>query len=371
MRHVLVISIMVITFSLPLAAQAPHLRGQVDLRIGLVEGEEPYLFGKVRGLAQDASGRIFVADQRASEVRVFDPAGQHLFTVGRLGQGPGDLDYPVNIALDPAGRLWVVNAQSRYEVFTLDSNSARYLQTIRISLPAMAVRPMFDSLGGVIVAAVSEFPEPRFVHLRLDSAGREVERVLLPRTVSPDSLGQGLATIPRSNGSSIRVGVPLPFGPREVIARAPDGRFARVVTSRYVVELFDGHGQKVREIRRALEGPPVSPAERERAEREIDSTRTHYERFGGTYAHNAVPRIKPPFARIWYDRDGRLWAELSSSDGDETVSADVYSDGGRLLFTAEWPRGISLSLGSIRGEVGLGLERSEFGVERVVRLRFR
>ncbi len=72
---------------------------------------------------------------------------------------------------------------------------------------------------------------------------------------------------------------------------------------------------------------------------------------------------------MWYDRDGRLWLERHLED-PTCQTADVYGMEGALLFEAEWPLGISLTLGAIRGSIGLGVQKDDLGVSRVVRLRF-
>lgn len=61
----------------------------------LVLGDSPdapaeSLFGDVRGIRTDGSGRIYVADVIAMKVRVFSPAGEHLRSLGGRGRKPGE-----------------------------------------------------------------------------------------------------------------------------------------------------------------------------------------------------------------------------------------------------------------------------------------
>ncbi len=69
------------------------------LRIGVLEGEPEYEFGRVSGIAVLSDRRIVVADAMAHELRFFSAEGVHELTVGRDGQGPGEfgdgLFYPV------------------------------------------------------------------------------------------------------------------------------------------------------------------------------------------------------------------------------------------------------------------------------------
>ena len=60
------------------------------LTIGVDEGDPAYVFGKITGVQIGVDGSIFVFDQMASEIRVFDQTGTHLRTLGGRGQGPGE-----------------------------------------------------------------------------------------------------------------------------------------------------------------------------------------------------------------------------------------------------------------------------------------
>ena len=51
--------------------------------------------------------------------------------------------------------------------------------------------------------------------------------------------------------------------------------------------------------------------------------------------------------------------------------AHVYDGGGRHLYNAEWPRGVSISRGGVSGDVAVGVRRMAFDVPQVVKLRFR
>jgi len=50
-----------------------------------------------------------VADTGAAEIRVFTPAGAPLFRFGGSGDGPGRFRRPVDVAVGPDGRVWVVD----------------------------------------------------------------------------------------------------------------------------------------------------------------------------------------------------------------------------------------------------------------------
>lgn len=78
-------------FGAPLWPAGPDWQFTQDLRIGAIDGPPEYQFGKITGLQVLSDGRIVVVDALACNVRFFTPEGAHELTIGRKGQGPGEL----------------------------------------------------------------------------------------------------------------------------------------------------------------------------------------------------------------------------------------------------------------------------------------
>jgi hypothetical protein len=62
-----------------------------DLRIGSADGPLEEQFGDIWGVLPDATGRIYILDGQAQEVRVFEPDGRFSHSIGRRGEGPGEM----------------------------------------------------------------------------------------------------------------------------------------------------------------------------------------------------------------------------------------------------------------------------------------
>lgn len=91
-----------------------------DLVIGARPDDPRYDFSRVRDLAVDEAGRIYVLDGGHSHVHVFDADGGYLRTLGGVGSEPGQLSRPSNIAI--AGDKIVVNdlGNDRLSLWGLD-----------------------------------------------------------------------------------------------------------------------------------------------------------------------------------------------------------------------------------------------------------
>ena len=59
-------------------------------------------------VAQGADGRVYVTDTMNFRVQVFDRDGAYLRAFGKVGDGSGDFDKPKGIAVDSAGHIYVV-----------------------------------------------------------------------------------------------------------------------------------------------------------------------------------------------------------------------------------------------------------------------
>jgi hypothetical protein len=73
----------------PLNAQARWTISE-EIRIGTTN-EGPHSFNDIRGFAIAPDGSILILDYQTQDIRVFDPRGRHVRTVGRSGSGPGEL----------------------------------------------------------------------------------------------------------------------------------------------------------------------------------------------------------------------------------------------------------------------------------------
>ena len=68
--------------------------------------------GIPRGVAIDAKQRLYVVDAIAHVVDVYDLSGKHLTQFGSRGFGPGQFDYPVDVAVDAGSRIYVTDREN-------------------------------------------------------------------------------------------------------------------------------------------------------------------------------------------------------------------------------------------------------------------
>ena len=77
-------------------------------------------FNFPQGIACDSSENVYVADRENHRVQVFTAEGKFVRMFGRHGQGKGELDRPISIAVHD-GLLYVCEGvNGRVSVFTLE-----------------------------------------------------------------------------------------------------------------------------------------------------------------------------------------------------------------------------------------------------------
>ncbi len=97
------------------------------LRIGAPDGSGPDVFGRIRALAVDDAGTVYVLEDMEQQVRVFHADGRHWFTFGRRGEGPGELLGAGSLGRLPDGSIWVWSASGAR--LTLFDSEGRFTET--------------------------------------------------------------------------------------------------------------------------------------------------------------------------------------------------------------------------------------------------
>ncbi len=344
--------------------EIPVFEGVIDLEVGEIEGEDPYLFTRIGSVVADDRGRVIVADYQTHEVRVFEADGRFAFRLGGQGDGPGELTNPCCMTLGPNGLLWV-RESARYSAFRLGDDGAEYARSLR------SVNASFN-----LVAPVTFDAEGRLVDLGTAAGETRLTRFHLGPGMAVDTVPMATAEEQATGFSpvDIRIGdqaatffLYQPFGPLWIHGHGPGGRWATAVSSAYAIALHHPDGSTSR-IEAPLQGPELSPDERRRAQAQIDREK---ERFDLRDHPFGVPDRKPVLAELFFDRAGRLWVEKTGIDGDEMREADVYREGA-LEARYRWPRRVEhLAYPAWATETELyGTTRDSLDVWRAARVRF-
>ncbi|MCK5132282.1 MAG: 6-bladed beta-propeller [Candidatus Sabulitectum sp.] len=80
--------------------------------IGIETGDSLYVFGAITDVEVLENGTIMVLDGSYANIRIFSPDGQHLSTISKRGQGPGELAHPQSLFIWEDGTIGVIDPGS-------------------------------------------------------------------------------------------------------------------------------------------------------------------------------------------------------------------------------------------------------------------
>ena len=355
-----------------------------EVSIGELEGADEYLFGTVGSIAVNDDHTVYILDTQAQEIRVFDSAGTYIETLGRRGEGPGELSHAEAIALLPDGRLVVRDpGNSRVQVYGPGPGEMAewgYRATTHYT-----DEPMYTDARGrtLLVTSDQSREDLAWQLIFLGPDGTPLDTVPQPSSdYEPPTLTAEFVT----GNSSSSTSTLAPFSPTFAWALHPSGHFLTGLATEYRIELRRDDG--VLRIERDYEPVPVSDGERgffrEMITQQMRNTKPDW-----SWDGPPIPDYKPPFLQLHAGRDGRIWVlpwptwNFPESDEQDPsgppagpmmnlvwTSYDVFEEDGAFLGTVQAPEGFSaLPVPVFDGDHVWAVSRDDLGVERVVRYR--
>lgn len=120
-----------------------------EVSIGRAEGEEEYILSRINGIDVDNEGNIYIIDDASAHIRVFDKNGEYLRTIGRKGQGPGEMQKPIFVHITSQDEVIVHDYFiERLIFFSLDGKYLRQKSTARTRYSVFPIE--LDSHGNLI-----------------------------------------------------------------------------------------------------------------------------------------------------------------------------------------------------------------------------
>ncbi len=347
-----------------------------DLLIGTSEGQEEYQFGQIAGIDVGPDGRIYVLDQQASEIRIFDPDGQYLATVGRAGSGPGELSQSAGpVFVGPGDTLVVPDAaQQRITLYTADGEPAgSHPMPLTSGIPVRwAETPTHELVQQAMVMTLpgQQDVDQKNLLIRRKPTGEVIDTILeMP-------IGQSVSFA----GNSPRITM---FEAEPMWTMGPDGQLYSGINSEYSLKTYSPDGELIRIVRQPFEPRPITDSDQAELRRIVE----------GLWADQGLPPqaldmlsqalnfadYYPAYANIMGGPDGTLWVQKIQTPDDikeaggtfdiqdmGSATWEIYDGEGRLLGTLEMPDRFTPA-GFINGQL-YGILRDDLDVQYVARM---
>ena len=270
-----------------------------ELAIGGADEREEYMFSSIRYVAVNEDERIYILDYKEAHVKVFDKDGKYLMTIGRPGQGPGELNRPRIISLNQ-NELMALELGGRFSFFSLNGEFLRHLS----GKAGRALSAMIDSKGNIVLTeAISESDNPRYQVKKFDTKMNLIAEI----DSSP------LPDIQRYN----------PFMAVGHWQIDKDDNIVYGYPETYEIKIYNPEGKLIKKITKKYD--PVEISEKEKKEQT--------ESLPPQIKDNAIfPKYYPAFYRLCLDDEGRIFVQTWEKIGDQDIYYhDVFDSEGRYI----------------------------------------
>ena len=337
------------------------------LKLGVIEGEEPYMFYWVRGANRLSDGSVAVMNNGSGEIRIFGADGRHMRSMGGKGEGPGEFKIGRYIWVLPGDTLWVGDYRPwRYHVYAASGEHVRTVDMKPQYFNASVGGGVLDNGTSVNVRNLFERPEPDFqVPEPWHAEAHAADGTLVGELARLDAQRSGTW-----EGAGVRLSVL--FDPRpSVNAR---GTTIAIATAREPeVRLLDEQLRLRRIVRWADPDRKVTRAHAQAfRDRFIesrggrDSDNWHPANDATISDRRPVADVFPTVESVQVGRDGRLWVSPYRKPGTEEADGEwwTFGPGGDFQCRLDHPAGVTIY--EFGADYLLGVHIDELEVERVV-----
>ena len=318
----------------PTPAQIKAITFEEELSIGVVEGDENYMFGSSVIFNVDDQGNIFATDLEFKHVKKFGPDGKHLLTFGRAGQGPGEFRTPSGVRFAKDGTLYISEGFGNKIMF-FDAKGVYLNQTI---LPAdifdIWITPAGTYLGNKQIAPqyVGQGPVENCIAI-FDGRFQPIIELHKESFSFPDrSLSHTQAQAAITSEFLAR--------PTAMAVMGEEGRIYFGRSDEYSIGVYAPEGRKLFTIARSIEAAPYGKKDIDFLLKEYEDNMTSIlqsESLVKEYLRLIrFPKFKPFFRALIPMEGGRL-AVIADIEGATSTWLDFFDPEGRFLGRVKAP----------------------------------
>jgi len=334
----LAVSLLAILITAAAVAQPIHIQNtkpQMPPRtvaleeIWRVGGEDSeFIFGMVIGSVADEDRNVYLLDNQLCQVEVFTPGGEHLRTLSRQGEGPGEVRSPIAMTLMTDGSLGLVELfPGKIEKLSLTgepAGSVTFLSGEDVQTGFIVSVNCQNRAGVLMLAGMRGAPtdagQKRTLYVaRYADTGEELARYRETETI-------------------------LTFNPPTFVehdllpafwfghAVGPDGR-VYVAPSRdsYTIEVYLPDGTLERIIEREFENWPRDARDKRRIQAMVDAWYANVP----AEVECTFAKHEPAISELFVTAEGTLWVQHSRSGRNQPdgvlLEYDTFDAEGRYL----------------------------------------
>lgn len=282
---------------------------------------------RLKDVVADAHGTMYVLDEGAAQIRVFDSSGAPLRVIGRKGAGPAEFGEAYGMGIGWLGDTLAVLDPGNGRLARLTSTGgwvgawpAKRItgRDVRLRQSGLAVyAPDWRPAGGK--------PQSLLVRYTASGAGDTL--------VMPDRPADQPGAIVCPAAGAIRF-FAIPFAYGILSVPGPAGELVTARSDAYRIAVVSPTGDTLRTISGDVAPLAVSDSEWSAGLAEYREFREKNPAASCDPASPARVRLKPVLRNLVFDDAGALWVERRADDGDVL---DVFDRAGKLIGTLSAP----------------------------------
>ncbi len=299
---------------------------------------EDVQFGRIFHIDVDDSDNIYISEgsQGNEAIYVFDGEGNHVNTIGRSGDGPGEFRSIFDIKISN-NQLFVLDTSLlRIQIFNTDDYSLQHEASLnpaqwdqsdeRIITFPLNIFVLNDStLLAAFNHMTSDVATKSYYHMDLDG------NVISNRILSQDYIRQ----LPDPKSGHIFFD---PFGGRGLIGVSAENDIYKVWSDELLFKVYDKDGSYLRAFYHPFRNSTLS-------QNEIVNEALNYhqsEEFKNAIQHHGIPDYWRALEHMIPDDENRLWISTITDDRD-IYDWWVMDDYGHILAKFALPRSIEIN----------------------------
>jgi hypothetical protein len=284
--------------------KTPVLELKEDLSIGGTGASGDRILSDIRDVVVDDAGSIYVLDWQNSRIQVFDRAGTFLRTIGRKGQGPGELEIPLTMStVGRSQELAIQQASGRFSFFKTDGTFVRSFVYKGLS----SIRGLCDSTGQVYLTEIRPAQEGlRYLYKKVAADGTALATVL---------------DVPIRSGKGYD-----PFAPIPWFQIGRNDEFVFGFPETYEIRIFGTTAKLKKRILRDYD--PVAVTDSERAEQEKAFQGGPFREGGTTFRPS---KFHAAYRWFFLSDLGHIFVATFETAPDGKTIHDVFDPEGRFI----------------------------------------
>ena len=158
-----IFTVLAVGASVLVTVQAQELSFTLHEQLIIGDDEEApseYLFYYPEIVRTDSQGNIYIKDARRADVRVFDANGRYVTTVGKRGEGPGELREVFGMHVDGDDRVIVADRTSRRLTIFTDMGSGFSTKSLEEDGRTIMPDPILSLDSSFVLKYVKLFANP-------------------------------------------------------------------------------------------------------------------------------------------------------------------------------------------------------------------